>query len=657
MWATDANAPGPAACSPGITKTWQEALDYVTCLDAKGYLGYADWRLPNVKELRSLADYANTPVAYEEYWSSTTRATDTTNAWGVFTYNGAVVLDPKTSSFYVRPVRGGVITAGSGSYTITASAGTGGSISPSGDQSVSAGGSAHFDITADPGYQVLSVIVDGVNKGAQTGYTLTNVQANHTLAAYFKPITYTITASAGTGGGISSPGVNTVNPGSDMTFTITPAAGYHIADVLVDSASVGAVTTHPFNGINANHTISATFAANPSYTITASAGQNGSISPSGNVSVLGGTTQTFTFTPQAGYRVADVIVDGTTHLGKVSSYTFTDVQAAHMISASFTPDVYSIVATAKNSDSTIPGNGSITVNGNPPPATVNAGDSITYTITANPGWMVYSVLVDGVQKGGISSYTFTNVQASHTIEAYVKPITYAVTASAGSGGTISPAGTSTFAIHDNPIYAITPNAGYSVADVTVDGVSKGAITSYTFTDIQANHTISATFSANTGITITASAIGNGSISPSGNVSVNAGAKQKFTFMPDPGYRVADVQVDSSSLGAPTSYTFYNVQANHTISVTFVLNVYTINITAATGGSITVTGSSIPPTTVNGGDSSTITVNPGASITLTINPDAGFTVRSVIVDGANRGALTTFTFTNITANHNINAYFK
>jgi endoglucanase len=121
--------------------------------------------------------------------------------------------------------------------------------------------------------------------------------------------------------------------------------------------------------------------------------------------------------------------------------------------------------------------------------------------------------------------------------------------------------------------------------------------------------------------------------------------------------VADVQVDGSSLGALTSYTFYNVQTSHTISVTFVLNVYTVNITAATGGSITVTGSSIQTTTVNGGDSSTLTVNPGASISLTITPDAGRSVRSVADNNVYRYGITSYSLTNIMTDHTINVYFK
>lgn len=75
--------------------------------------------------------------------------------------------------------------------------------------------------------------------------------------------------------------------------------------------------------------------ASSSYTITASAGSNGSISPSGAVAVAHGGARTFTFTPSSGYQVASVTVDGTNIGATPASYTFTNVTAAHTISATF----------------------------------------------------------------------------------------------------------------------------------------------------------------------------------------------------------------------------------------------------------------------------------------------------------------------------------
>lgn len=68
--------------------------------------------------------------------------------------------------------------------------------------------------------------------------------------------------------------------------------------------------------------------------------------------------------------------------------------------------------------------------------------------------------------------------------------------------------------------------------------------------------------------IEATAGPNGSITPSGKVSVDAGSDQTFTFMPDDGYTVAEVRVDDEVVAPSSSYTFKNVQADHTIHVTF-----------------------------------------------------------------------------------------
>ena len=71
--------------------------------------------------------------------------------------------------------------------------------------------------------------------------------------------------------------------------------------------------------------------------------------------------------------------------------------------------------------------------------------------------------------------------------------TYTISASAGANGSISPNGNTTVSHGGAQAYTITPANGYVVAQVTVDGMSVGAVTSYVFTNVVANHTINATF--------------------------------------------------------------------------------------------------------------------------------------------------------------------
>ncbi len=202
-----------------------------------------------------------------------------------------------------------------------------------------------------------------LDAGNNTTYTLQNLSASTyyvAVAAYdsnnnqsgFSPelAIDSLTASAGAGGSIAPSGTFFQSQGSSQTFTITPAAGYAVADVQVDGASVGAVSSYTFNKVTANHTIAATFAPIPTYTITATVQGSGLISPSGAVRLPSGTKETFTITPAHYYQLAYVLVDGESY-GVVSggttsgtsggtttgpaTYTFTNVSSNHTIQAVF----------------------------------------------------------------------------------------------------------------------------------------------------------------------------------------------------------------------------------------------------------------------------------------------------------------------------------
>ncbi|MEO8769404.1 MAG: YDG domain-containing protein [Ferruginibacter sp.] len=388
------------------------------------------------------------------------------------------------------------------------------------------------------------------------------------------------------------------------------------------SVSPAATTTYTLvavtdavSGIGTGNTGSAIVTVNGPYTITVTAGVNGSITP-GSGLVNCGTDATYTITADACYSIADVIVDGVSQ-GAVGTYTFTNVTANHTISATFVLNTYTVTVTEG-------ANGSI----NPGTGTVNCGSNATYTITANACYSIADVVVDGVSQGAVGTYTFTNVTNNHTISASFILNTYTVTVTAGANGSITP-GTGSVNCGDNATYTITANGGFTIADVIVDGVSQGAVGTYTFTTVTANHTISATFVNNATFTITSSAGPNGSISPNGATVVNSGANQSYTMIPIACYHVADVLVDGLSVGAVTTYTFTNVTANHTISVTFTINAaltapvvtgpvnvcpyvgtgtqitYTFNSQGATGYSYT-----LPPTNV------TLVSSTANSITVT-----------------------------------------
>ena len=121
IWSRSTNAPGPAACGPGLIKTWQAALEYTQCLNRNSYLGDTDWRLPSIKELQTLTDFSRslpvlpaghpfTAVATtltSTYWSSTTAPGASGEALALNMGTGEVTRSSKAVPQFVWPVRGG----------------------------------------------------------------------------------------------------------------------------------------------------------------------------------------------------------------------------------------------------------------------------------------------------------------------------------------------------------------------------------------------------------------------------------------------------------------------------------------------------------------------------------------------------------------------
>lgn len=299
----------------------------------------------------------------------------------------------------------------------------------------------------------------------------------------------------------------------------------------------------------------------PLLAIAADAGAGGAISPSGVVGVACGQNQSFSIAPDACHAIADVLVDGGS-FGPVSAYTFTNLQASHTIHATFAATTYPITSTS-GAGGTISPSGALGV---------DCGQSASFTITPDDCNAIAAVVVDGVSVGAVASYTFENVHAAHTITASFAPQTFTVLASAGDGGTVAPSGALPVGCGDDASFTITPGDCYTIADVVVDGGSVGAVASYTFANVVAAHTLSATFAPQTRA-ILATAGAGGSITPSGVVTVTCGADAAFSMTPaDPCHVVADVLVDGVSVGAVGTYTFMHVEASHTIAATFAARV-------------------------------------------------------------------------------------
>ncbi len=211
------------------------------------------------------------------------------------------------------------------------------------------------------------------------------------------------------------------------------------------------------------------------------------------------------------------------------------------------------------------------------------GKQISMKATPSPAWNFVNWTDDkGKVVSNNASFTFTMPSNDYVLIANFQIQTFQINATAGTNGNISPNGITNVEHGKSQNYTITPDVGYSIADVLVDGKSVGAVSTYTFSNVTTNHTIHADFAETiVDYTIVATAEANGTISPSGNVIVQQGKSQTFTITPNASYAIADVLVDGKSVGAVSTYTFSNVMANHTINADFAqIITYTLTLSIA-----------------------------------------------------------------------------
>ena len=430
-----------------------------------------------------------------------------------------------------------------------------------------------FMSPAATGYYTQEVVVDGVSLGQLPSYSFPAIMASNMpgiLQAYFSNASLTITASASPGGSlVPSAGQISVVHGTTQPFAIQPSLGHHLAGLLVDGAPVPLTTLYSFTKLTTNHTLEADFAVN-SYSVSASAETNGvadttgaggtltagNIAPQGGCTLSGNSgscnfnsSVTYTVTPKPGYRLINLIVDNASLGSAVTTRTFASIADSHTIKAIFTNQFD--ISVSFGGVLAIAGpsvhNGSVTPTPSPVTGTVPASNGLnkTFTIAADDGFDILNVKADGVSLGPVTSYTFINVLAPHTMDVSFVAKSYALNVSAGPNGTIqTPDATlipAQVAIpyHGTRIIKIVPNPGYEVADVLIDGVSVSAVATYVFSDVTRQHSIEARFRGKPRVLVLSSS---GPATPIAGLSftmtVPAGAT--LPLNPDPGAPLGEV---------------------------------------------------------------------------------------------------------------------
>lgn len=221
-------------------------------------------------------------------------------------------------------------------------------------------------------------------------------------------LTITVTQTAN---GLITPGTSNVNNGDTPTFNITPAHGYYISTITADGSAVPITSpsgqAYQFSPVSANGSLTATFAIN-TYNLIVNVGVGGS-SNIASQAVNSGSVENFAFTPNTGYSVSDVIVNGTIDKEAVSTLSLT-INGDTTVSVSFALNTYTITVNQGANGVIAPGT-----------STVNYGATPSFTITPNAGYYIASITANGsavtVTSSSGQTYQFSPVSANDLITA------------------------------------------------------------------------------------------------------------------------------------------------------------------------------------------------------------------------------------------------
>ncbi|MDM7999665.1 MAG: Ig-like domain repeat protein [Dehalococcoidia bacterium] len=413
-----------------------------------------------------------------------------------------------------------IVTVDIQTYTIKATAGAGGTITPSGDVVVAYGDNQAFAIIPDTGYHIADVLVDGASVGALASYEFPDVTASHTIEAVFAIDTFTVVVTADPTEGGSVSGGGTYGYGQTVELLATGNAGYHFVNWTEEGSEVSTSATYSFTA-TASRTLVAHFAVD-AFTIVVAAEptEGGSVSGGGTYGY--GQTVELLATANAGYQFVNWTEDGE-EVSTDAAYSFT-ATANRTLVAHFALDTFTITVTA---DPT--GGGSVSGGG-----TYGYGQTVDLLATANAGYHFVNWTEDGSEVSTSAAYSFT-ATANRTLVAHFAIDTFTITATASAGGTITPLGAVPVTYGADQTFVITPDIGYYIADVLVDGASVGAVDTHTFYSVIADHTISAVFGA-AEHTLVIIVDGNGSVTKDPELAAYAhGSQVTLTAVPDPGW--------------------------------------------------------------------------------------------------------------------------
>ncbi|MBR4561622.1 MAG: T9SS type A sorting domain-containing protein [Bacteroidales bacterium] len=370
-------------------------------------------------------------------------------------------------------------------YTITASVNPSNAGIITGTGTYTSGSTCTLSATPNNNYTFVNWTKNGTVVSTNPNYSFI-VTGNASFVANFEQehIEYTITLNAEPASGGSVSGGGTYTEGSTCVISAMPNTGYVFERWTRNGTEVSTNPTYSFV-VNRNATFVAHFTQNSNQaTITANADpvEGGAVSGGGTYEL--GSICTLNAIAFAGYEFVNWTLNGN-QVSTEALFSFTVTSNAVYV-AHFNKLVNNYTVTVSLEPSSA---GSVIGAG-----TYEEGTSCTLIAIANPTYSFVSWTENGAVVSTDDHYSFTVNRNRNLVAVFSQGLFYTINASAGANGTITPEGEVIVEPGVDKTFAIIPDNGCIVSKVLIDGIDIGAVESYTFRSVNANHSIRAQFS-------------------------------------------------------------------------------------------------------------------------------------------------------------------
>ncbi len=490
------------------------------------------------------------------------------------------------SAVYTKGVKVNVSITGNGSYTPN-------------QQYFEAGKEVTFNFIPDEGYTFKSLTVNGESVNAPNGkYTCTVEEEMDMAVEFVRAVKLTPNITAGGKvyiNGTEMTGVMYVSTGSDLNIRIAPSANYEFKTLNINGSPVNlnGSLTYTLQSVTADTRIAVKFAVSgnvKTIKLNVVAGAHGTVTPNGESEIAEGDTVEFEFTPDAGYIINTVTVNGSKVSVTNNKLTLKDIREDTTVNVSFREGAEGGMITADD------------VNWNETEITIDISQKnliaaeVFARITQSPSKRV-------VLRGPSFSFTLPAGSIKEIGDEYASVFVTLNDSSASEYGALSamipssrfflisvdgsmqfPTGTR-FTLDFGQQFAGKP-VNYLIFDgqMLSTPVDNNGAAALNVTDVGQTGSVSVDYYGNSSfviceklgdsVTITASASANGYITPTGKCDVVFGTDAVFNITAYEGYVIDKLLVDgkeqSDANGQRTfSYSFKKVTSEHTITVTFV----------------------------------------------------------------------------------------